>query len=295
MPRRFTTAAGAGALAVLLVAGAAGCAAISGEAAGVQRLEAELRAQAADVAREIAGIADETGLNDPADAIQEYARRAEPLLPSTGYAPASDGWFDVDSDATASALVLVAIEASDAVTWQEPVGALVLASRLSVVVDGGLRERDLCLRVELDRWGPTADFDDDHAIAPVVDCPESLGSVTPEPDVRPIVVVPANAEAVATEVLAAAGDETDAELATAITARLDAPSGEREVAAEVQVARDGERIGFAMGTPDDCLLLRAEGGVVERLHVSRIQLEPGELGCVASTALASDEALRPPH
>ncbi|WP_127794949.1 hypothetical protein [Agromyces sp. LHK192] len=289
----FTGAASAG-VAIALV-GLGGCAAIAG-AGGDGRLDRGLQADAAQVARDISGIAQEVGLHDPVDAIQEYARRAVPLLADTGVSAEPDGMLDPGSPDYATALRLVGVEASDAEQWDEPVGALVLASTTHRFADGDERTAERCLRIDLTRWGPTAGWDDDAGIARPVDCPEPLETVTPAPDTRPIIVVPANAEAVATEVLA--GAEADAPapaLAAEITSRLDQPTGEREVTAEVLVERDGDRIGLAMGTPDDCLLLRAHDGTVERLHVSSVQLEPGELGCQASTALASDEALRPPH
>ncbi|GAA1526850.1 hypothetical protein BJ978_001101 [Agromyces terreus] len=295
--------AGMGVIAVgsiVVLIGLTGCA----DAASTDdRLDRGLRADAADIAREIAGIAGESGLDDPADAIQEYARRALPLLADTGVPEELDEMLDPGSPDYASALRLVGIEASGTESWQEPVGALVLASRTHRFSDDEETTGELCLRVELDRWGPTAGWDDDGAIARVVDCATpSPETVVPEADSRPIIVVPDNAEAVATDVLANAGGASDAAdgptaeaIAAEITARLEAPTGEREVAAQVQVARDGDRIGLAMGTPDDCLLLRADGGRVERLHVSSVQLQPGELGCSASTALASDDALAPPH
>ncbi|MWB99163.1 hypothetical protein [Agromyces seonyuensis] len=291
MGNRITGIGAAVAVGAVLVL--VGCAAPGG--AELNPAELAVRGQAADIAREIAGIADQSGLEDPSDALQEYARRAVPELVGTGAGPMSSGDPRMPSPVEAGGLRLVAIEPAEDAGWNDPVGSLVLATDIRVLSSEAGEERTRCFRLELDRWGPAAGWDETAAIAADTECPDELVSVEPEPDVRAIIVVPENAEAVATAVLAGAGEETAAELEQAVAAQLAVPTGEREIAAAVHVEREGERIGLAMGDADDCLLLRAESGTVDRLHLAPEQLQPGELGCASSTALLDDDALAPPH
>lgn len=248
-----------------------------------RRLEDRLRVAADDAARDAGFISQDSGLGDPSDAIGAYARRIVDELERTGVAPGQNsGWFEGSPD-SATALRLVGIEPFADAEWGDPVGALLLASRLDIVSEQ--TERDFCLRIEFDRWGASSS-------ARAVGCPDPLTTVTPPADARP--VIPDGAEEIVLAALAGAGDASAAEATAELTERL-APLTGGIALAEVQVVRDGDRIGFAMSDVDDCLLVRADDRGIESLHPPRVRIQPGELGCFASTALLPDEAFRAPH
>jgi len=268
------TAATAAAIAVSL----AGC-----SSSGAGRLEAALRDDAATAARAAGFISQEQGLTDPADATNAYARRiASPLARTGVWAQSDSGWIPGNPDWTES-LRLVAIEPFADAEWDEPVGALTLASRLHIVSEG--REDDYCVRVEFDRWGVSGDPEG-------VACPDPLTTLTAPADTRPI--IPDGAEELAIAALTDAGDATASEIAERLTAALGPLTGGVALA-QVQVVRDGDRIGLAMSDVRGCLLVRADDEGVERLSVPAVLLQPGELGCRADTALLPDESFRPPH
>ena len=260
--------------------------ACSSPTAGHGRLERMLDEQAISAAGDAGFISQSVGLEAPADGIAEYARRIGFGLSSTGVEPSQgSGWSPGSSD-HADPLVLVGIEPHDDASWQEPVGALVLGSRLTEASVEGSPQRDYCVRLEFDRWGLV------DGGATTVDCPSPLVAVDPPTDAR--AVIPEQAESVAIAVLEASADAPADEIAEAITAQLpQAPDG--PPVAEVQVARDGARVGLAMRDAHDCLLVRSENGIAERLYVPDILLQPGELGCSAETALMPDEAFASPH
>ncbi|SIO00695.1 hypothetical protein [Agromyces cerinus] len=250
------------------------------------RLERQLDEQAFAAAGEAGFISQSSGLEAPADGIAEYARRIGFQLPGTGVEPEQGSGWQSGSRDHADPFLLVGIEPYDDASWQEPVGALVLGSRLTEASVDGAPQRDYCVRLEFDRWGLV-----DGGASPV-DCPSPLAAVVPPADAR--AVIPEQAESVAIAVLAASADASAEEIAAAIAAQLpQAPDG--PPIAEVQVAREGDRIGLAMRDAHDCLLVRSEDGVVERLYVPDILLQPGELGCSGETALLPDEAFRSPH
>ncbi len=268
----------AAATAALLALTLAGC-----TSGGERRLEEQLRSNADEAARDAGFISQQPGLDDPVDAIGAYARSISDDLDRTGVSPQGDsGWIPGSPD-SASRLRLVGIEPFADAAWEDPVGALVLASRLDVVSEQV--ERDFCVRVEFDRWGASSP-------AHGVECPDPLSTVELPSDERP--VVPDEAEELAIAALAAAGDASAAALAADLTAQL-APLTGGVALAEVQVVRDGDRIGLAMSGVDDCLLVRADDRGVESLHPPRVLLQPGELGCRADTALLPDESFRAPH
>ncbi|UOE43298.1 hypothetical protein [Agromyces larvae] len=265
-------------IALAATASLAGCA-----SPGQQRLEHAIQEQVAAAADGAGFVSQSPGLEAPADAIGAYARSIQDELVGTGVEPRGDsGWIPGSPD-SAEPLRLVAIEPRTDAAWDAPVGALVLASRLTVASDRDRAPYDHCVRVEFDRWGWIEGSV--HGTA----CPDPLTEVAPPPDPR--AVVPESAEAVAVAALAAATTTmTDAsadELAATIAAQLP-PDPDGRPVAEVRVLRDGDRVGLAMGDARDCLLVRAEGGVAERIHVQRILLQPGELGCRPETALRTE-------
>ncbi|GAA4064327.1 hypothetical protein GCM10023065_14570 [Microbacterium laevaniformans] len=81
--------------------------------------------------------------------------------------------------------------------------------------------------------------------------------------------------------------------ASAILARLTAPTGPYEQLAPLEVVRTADgAIGASMGTERRCVLVRRVDGVTERVYAPRVYLLPGELGCRGTTARSD---LRPPH
>lgn len=272
-----------GAVAAAVVVTLAGCTSPPHGRAGLVRAVDE---QAVAAAGEAGFIAQSIGLESPGEGIAEYARRIQYHLDGTGVvSQQGSGWLQPSRD-HADPLVLVGIEPHDDASWQEPVGALVLGTRLGVESSGGVAEDTYCVRLEFDRWG----FVDGGRSA--VDCPSPLVAVEPPPDSRP--VIPEEAESIAIAVLAASVDAPADEIAAAIEAQLPVdPDGPDNAA--VMVAREGDRVGVAMRDHRDCLLLRSEHGAAETLYVPEILLQPGELGCTAETALLPDESFRSPH
>jgi len=269
-----------GGIVVGLAVALAGCAASAGSA------EPELIEQAETLARDVGFVSQSVGLERPEDATAAYARRAVQYLATTGVPDrgATSDWGPAPDQATP--FRLVAIEPEPDAAWEAPVGAIVLASRITDASASDDRERDFCVRLRFDRWGVV-----DGGIEET-SCPDPLVEVEPPADERP--VIPDAAEAVAIEVLTGAGDASAAELAASVTARLEGETDGRALA-EVDVQRDGDRIGLSMRDADDCLLVRSADGVVERLHVSDVLLQDGELGCRAETAMMADDEFPTTH
>lgn len=147
-----------------------------------------------------------------------------------------------------------------------------------------------CVEVEFDPWGKVGEFGTDEGLTSV-ECPGDLTEVTPPLSGDPVVAP--NAQEAITQVLEGlSADAVDAaEVAQQITALLEEPEDGRPLA-EVRVEVDGARVGVATGGPDDCVMLvRGEAGV-SSVHVSPVQLQPGESGCTAWTAL---DPPPPPH
>lgn len=147
-----------------------------------------------------------------------------------------------------------------------------------------------CFRVTFDAYGKVGEFGTADGIA-LVSCPDALRAVEPPPRTDPI--VPPDARDVAHAVLAEAPDSRpDADdLAAQIDALLPAEVDGRPVV-EPTVTVDGADIGIALGSIDDCVLVARIDGAVTDVYPPSVYLQPGELGCTASTALAD---LRPPH
>lgn len=250
----------------------AGCASPPGAAAGDDELHDTARAQAADLARGL--------YRGPTDTIDDYARWA-------------------DAKTSAGDVEVIGFEPYADAVHGEPFGLL----RFRSSVDRGQNAEPYvaCFETEFDFWGVATeefgDWDDDGAVARDVPCPADAARIEPPVDTRPVKVVPDGTEALVVEVLTAAPPEaTAAQLVAAVTERMPVPTGDREEAFPPDVAVVDGEIGFAMGDADDCLLVkRASDGAVTVLHVPRVRLQPGELGCTTSTALAPAENLRSPH
>jgi hypothetical protein len=198
---------------------------------------------------------------------------------------------------------LIGIEPFEPDTINDPLGRLTFAVEIDLhpVTRDDPATLTNCFQVEFDYYGYTGDRGlagaDDPAIVGV-DCPADPVTVVPPPDTSEHPVVPDNAEAVIMDVLSAlpADVPPDADQVTeSIRSRLDLPTGEFEVLADVGVQVEGADVGVAMGDTDSCVLFLRSDGVVEQLHVPRVLLQPGEYGCRPSTALVDADQLRSPH
>lgn len=231
---------------------------------------AAARAEAADVARGL--------YRGGTDTIDDYAR-----------------WADTDTQG--SSVELIGYEAYPGAVHGEPFGALRFRATVQFSQNGD--PYVACFESEFDFWGVvegSGGWSDDAAVTHDIECPADAQRVPPPVDTRPIHVVPEGTEALVVEVLtnapaAASADDIVAE----VFERMPQPTGEREAAFEPRAATKNGEIGFAMGDADDCLLVKRGADGVEVLHVPKILLQPGELGCDPDTALQPSEQLRSPH
>lgn len=142
----------------------------------------------------------------------------------------------------------------------------------------------------LGEWGTSEGVDQVH-------CPDSTDPVTPPRDESIRRVVPDNARQVARDVLSQLPAGTDLpatdEIAAQVASLLGPVDGDFTVAAEPSVFIEGSDVGIGLGGVDDCVLVSRVDGVVGDVYPPRVYLQPGELGCTASTALSHN--LRAPH
>ncbi|WP_308492282.1 hypothetical protein [Microbacterium terrisoli] len=266
-PRRIATL-----VAPFLVAAAlAGCS--SATSARDAEHATEARHTVAEIARHL--------YRGPTDTIEDYAR-----------------WADEQLDGRASPQLIGYTTYPDA-THQDPFGALQL--RVTIERYDGADPYVACFESRFDYWGVTTEnharWDDDTAVARPIDCPADAHPIDPPVDTRPVLVVPDGTEDVVVDVLTHASAQASADdILTEVKKRMPQPTGDREVAFDPSVAIADQQIGFAMGNADHCLLaVRRPTGEVEVLHVPRVLLQPGELGCSADTALRPVDQLRAPH
>lgn len=154
-----------------------------------------------------------------------------------------------------------------------------------------------CFWSEFDETGVVASpINVDAAVAHDLPCPPDAEQIEPPVDTSPVYVVPEGTETVVVEVLSAApADVTADDIVAEVTERMPQPTGPYDVAYEpAAIVVDGD-IGFAIGQGDDCLLVKRTDAGVEVVHAPSILLEPGELGCLPSTALRPPEDLQAPH
>jgi hypothetical protein len=136
-----------------------------------------------------------------------------------------------------------------------------------------------------------------------IDCPQDAAIVTPLVHGSTREVVSANAREVTAAVLLERSQTgmpaTANTIIAVITAQLTSPTGALEIAAEPRVIVEdgsvGDRVGVALGSAADCVLVKSENGTVEDLYPAPIRLQPGELGCTPETALIDPDQLRSPH
>lgn len=294
--RRHACGAGLALVAAVAALGLAGCAGslrevAAGDTEWQQRSLAEAR---------VVELVKQMGDPRPDD-INGWARAAAETAAGSG------------SDVYPSGIELIGIEARQSEQLIEPFGALTFrvpaADDPAVVGDpDGDDPAAYCFTVAFDYYGKAGGETPSDGINSI-DCPPGAVSVTPPPDTTIRSVVSANTReavtAVLLERLATGAPTTAAEVEAAISARLEQPAGQYEVAAEPHALVEGEgqsdgpgaeaRVGVAVGTGDDCVLVKSENGAVADVYAPRVLLQAGELGCRPETALASDEELRPPH
>ncbi|MGC5172524.1 hypothetical protein ACLQ2Q_17955 [Microbacterium sp. DT81.1] len=264
------------ALVALTAAGAlAGCAGGSASGSGSAadtKSHAAARTAVADVARGL--------YREGTDVIEDYAR-----------------WADTDTQ-TSGGVELIGFEEYPGAVHGEPFGALQFRATVPPTQAGD--PYVACFESEFDFWGVATekfgDWSNDTAVAHDIPCPPDAARIPPPVDTRPVYVVPDGAEALVVEVFTNASATASADdILAEVVERMPQPSGDREVAFEPRATVAGGDIGFAMGDGDDCLLVKRGADGVQVLHVPRILLQPGELGCSPDTALRPLEQLQSPH
>ncbi len=203
-------------------------------------------------------------------------------------------------------LTVVAMAAQERTRADDVIGTLtfsVLLDESTAPQGGGLiaaPEWDpgpYCLRVPFDHYGKHGEFGTADGID-LVGCPADATAVALPAD--DVVRVAPNAREAAHQVLdalPASGLPTEDRIAAQVTALLAPPDATnpdlRVTTAAPVVVVDGDHVGIAMGGPDDCVLVKRDGGVVSDVYAPDVYLQPGELGCTGWTALSDD--LEPPH
>lgn len=288
--------------AVALVAGLSGCVgggiwgagsgSGSGEGEGQSSdggaAEAAVTAQREAARERVADLARAIGGERPND-IQGYARAAV-----------------AEVSLTADTMQLIGIDERQSLDVSKPFGSLDLQVPVEAADaasgaqgDDAEAPTDFCFRVVFDYYGKVGEWATTDGVE-TIDCPAGAVPVTPEPDETIQYVVAANARESAREVLLAAIQSgrlpSESDVVAEIADLLEKPEDEFERAAPPRVLiDDAERIGVAMGDADECVLVKSENGRVLDVRPAPVLLQPGELGCSPSTALADPETLRPPH
>lgn len=191
-------------------------------------------------------------------------------------------------------IALIGIEEAAAAKLIDTFGSLTFM----VTVEGqayAQASRPYCFRVAFNYYGKVGEWGTSDGVVPE-QCPKDAAPVTPPPDetIRPVVA--GNAREVAHEVLSrlpASGLPSSDGIAAQVASLLSPPDGDGTVTAPPTATVQGSDVGIAMGGPDDCVLVSRVNGVVGDVYPPRVSLQPGELGCTPSTALATD--LQPPH
>lgn len=172
--------------------------------------------------------------------------------------------------------------------------------RLTFLVPGDSFDTDdegpYCYWVDFSYFGYVGDWETGDGVHGQ-DCPADAAPVVIPIDTTVREVVASNASEAAHLVLADIGPDAPsaAEVEAAIAALLIAPEAEFTVTAPPHAVVQGSSIGVAMGAADDCVLVSWIDGVSADVSVPRVLLQPGELGCQATTAIASPDQLRSPH
>ena len=150
-----------------------------------------------------------------------------------------------------------------------------------------------CFRVGFNYYGA------DEGAPEQFDCPADAAVVTPPPDTTVYPTLAENAREAARDVLteiAASGEVPAAEeIAARIHAKLLPPTSALQSLAEPQVAEVDGRIGVSMQDAGDCVLVSLVDGAVADVYPPAVLLQPGELGCSPTTAVADPEQLQSPH
>ena len=241
----------------------------------------------------------------PADSEPLAAARAgvEELLHAVAY----DRNDDIDFAARAvaqltatSGIQLIGIDATEPAALGDTFGTLALMVPEAQTVDNAGVARTagpFCFRVAFNYYGATVV--DDVVATEEVDCPADAAAVTPPPDTTVYPVIPENAREAVRTVLAqiAADSETPStdEISARIVELLTPPTSEFQSLAQPDVVVDAGRIGVALQDSDECLLVSLVDDTVTDVYPPAVLLQPGELGCSASTAIADADQLQSPH
>jgi len=247
---------------------------------------------------------DQSGPDQSGPDPSAIARAAvEETLHPIAYDRYDDISFAARAAATAietSSLQLIAIDAVEPQALGDTFGSLSFSLPGSVVTDAAGLTRDVgpfCFRVDFSFYG--AEELDGVVVTEQFDCPADAAAVTPPADDTVYPVIAENAREAMRSVLeqvAASGESpSTGEVADRIRALLVAPASELQTLAEPDVAERAGDIGVAIAAGGDCVLVSLVGGTVADVYPPAVLLQPGELGCAGSTAIADPESLRSPH
>jgi len=199
-----------------------------------------------------------------------------------------------------SSLRLIAIDEREPGELGDTFGSLSFWLPGSVVTDAAGLTREIgpfCFRVAFSYYG-AAELDG-VVVTDQFDCPADAAEVTPPPDETVYPVIAENAREAVRAVLeqvAAGGEQPSTkDIADRIRVLLVAPESELQSLAEPDVAEHEGDIGVAIAAGGDCVLVALVDGTVADVYPPAVLLQPGELGCAGSTAIADPDSLRSPH
>ena len=197
------------------------------------------------------------------------------------------------------ALTIVQIEEYPDAAHGDAFGKLTFLVADSPVQGGfggtGVPQGPFCFDVEFSYFGYEGDRARGNGVDGV-DCPADTGSAVTPDETLLAVLAPNSAEAARQVLTEQGGGSVSSEtLKAAISQLLVAPDGEFETAAQPDVIVLDSKIGVALGDAEDCVLVSWVEGVVTDVSAPSVMLQPGELGCRASTAIADPDQLGPPH
>jgi len=250
-----------------------------------------------------------SGCAQLADAASETRARdsarhtVEQMLHGVAYERYDDIDFAARAVAAASETTpvrLIGIDRVDADALGERFGTLsFLLPEDEFVDNAGVAHRSgpFCFRVGFTYYG--AETHGDVVATDEFDCPADAAEVTPPPDTTVYPAIPENARDAVHQVLAQVAAEGAVppadEIAARIVALLTPPASELQTLAQPDVVERDGRIGVALQDATECLLVKLADDTVADVYPPAVLLQPGELGCSASTAIADDDQLRSPH
>jgi len=273
--------------------------------ASLNRMRATVAATVLAVvaAAALGGCAQLYGSATESSAGDKARQTVEQVLHGVAYDRNDDIYFAaraVDAEIATTAVRLIGIDEVAGGALGDRFGTLELMLPEADYVDNAGVSRKagpFCFRVGFTYYG--AEVNGDVVATDEFDCPENAAAITPPPDETVYPVIPENARAAVHEVLTqiAQGGErpSTSEIAARIRDLLTPPTSEFESLAEPQVVENAGRIGVAMQDASDCLLVSLVDDTVADVYPPAVLLQPGELGCSPSTAIADADQLQSPH